>query len=252
MCMKEFKINRQEEIKNFVVTNSYKHLLETFQKLPQSKGHIIHVMGAPGTGKSTNIYHAIDRLDLNMYEVKLNLPLHDLNSRNVFNLMLESIREDLGISTSNHILAHLEKFDAVLFSDQFHDSHLIHKDKVGFSQWTDYKGFKSFNFYSICVNEYLKHRNDFQNVNMVLQTAWRIRLGGDKKDLFTDLGPFSSLAVALMGLPFEVVKISYSEEETINIVKSHLSDVGTDDIQHYIKKYGNNPRFICNAIKTGL
>jgi hypothetical protein len=66
------------------------------------------------------------------------------------------------------------------------------------------------------------------------------------------LGPFSSLAVALLRLPFEVVKISYSETETINIVKSHLSDAGTDDIKYYIKKYGNKPRFICNAIKTDL
>lgn len=250
--MGEYKINRLEEMETFVVTNSYDNLLETFQKLPHSKGDIVHVMGAPGTGKSINIYHAADQLDLNIYEVKLKLPSPDLSPGTVFDLMLESIMEDLGINSSNQILEHLEKFDAVLFADRFHDSHLIYEDTVGFSQWMDFMGFKSFNFYWMCVKEYLKHRNDFKNINMILQTAWRFRLGGEKRDLFTDLGPFSSLAVALLRLPFEVVKISYSETETINIVKSHLSDAGTDDIKYYIKKYGNKPRFICNAIKTDL
>jgi hypothetical protein len=249
--MDGYKINRHEDIKNFVATHSYNQLLETFQRLPKDKGHIIHVVGAPGTGKSTNIYTAIEELDLNFYKVKLALPSRDLDSRDVFNLMIESIKEDLRISSSNHILPYLGKFDAVLFVDQFHDSHLIHEDKVGFSQWTDSNTFKPLNFYLTCINEYLKRRRGFKNINMVLQTAWRIRLGGEKRDIFTDIGPFSSLAVALLGVPFEVVEISYSEEETINIVKSHLSDAETDDIRYYIKKYGNKPRFICQAIKTG-
>lgn len=248
--MGEYKINRLKDMENFVVTDSYINLLETLQKLLQSKGHIVHVVGAPGTGKSTNIYHAVDRLDLNIYEVKLTLPFNDLNPGDVFDLMLDSIREDLGISTSHHLLGHLKDFDAVLFADQFHDSHLLNKDKVGFSQWTDHIGFKSFNFYWICVKEYMRHQSDFKNINMILQTAWRIYLCGEKKDLFTDLGPFSSLALAMVSLPFEVVKISYSEAETINIVKSHLSDASTDDIRYFIKKYGNKPRFICNAIKN--
>ena len=250
--MGEYKINCKEELKNFITTSSYDHLLKTFQKLPQGKGHIVHVLGAPGTGKSTNIYQAIEELGLNVYEAKLILPSQDLNSRDIFNLMLESIREDLEITSSNSILPYLGKFDAVLFADQFHDSHLVNRGKVGFSQWTDYNGLKSLGFYLICINEYLKHTNDFKNINMLLQTAWRIRLRGEKKDLFTDMGPFSSLSVALMRGLFDVVEISYSEEETINIVKSHLSDACTDDIQHYIKKYGRKPRFICDAIKTGL
>jgi len=125
------------------------------------------------------------------------------------------------------------------------------KDKVGFSQWTDYKGFKSLNFYLICIYEYLKHRSDFKKINMILQTAWRVRLGGEKKDIFTDMGLLSSLANAALSVPFEVVEIAYSEEETINIVKSHLRDADLDEVKYYIKKYGNKPRFICQAIKTG-
>ena len=157
--MGKYKINRLEEMENFVMTNSYSNLLEKFQKLPPTKGHIVQVIGAPGTGKSTNIYHAVDQLNLNIYDVKLKLPSPDLSPGTVFDLMLESIREDLGIGTSSQILMHLENFDAVLFADQFHDSHLIYEDTVGFSQWTDFMGFKSFNFYWMCVKEYLKHRN---------------------------------------------------------------------------------------------
>jgi len=250
--MEHFKINHQGDLDNFVATNSFNNLLEAFQKLPNSKGRIIHVIGAPGTGKSTNIYQAISQMDLNIYEVKLALPSPNLNSRKVFQLMLESIREDMVINSSDQILEHLRKYDAVLLADQFHDSHLIYPDKVGFSQWTDYKGFRSLGFYPKCIYEYLKHRAEFGNINLILQTAWRIRFKGEKRDIFTDIGPFSSLAVVLMGLPFEVVKISYSEEETINIVKSHLNDVDTDDILKYINKYGRKPRFICQAIKTGL
>ncbi len=250
--MGEYKINCQEDIENFVATNSYNKLLESFQKLPLFKGRIVHVIGAPGTGKSTNIYSAMKELDLDFYEVKLILPSLNLSSRDIFTLMFESIKDDLGINHNGSIFPHLEKFDAVLFADQFHDSHLTHKGKFGFSQWTDYNGAKSFNFYSICLNEYLKHRTDFKNINMVLQTAWRVRMRGKKKDLFTDIGPFSSLAVTMMNVPFEVVEISYSEEETINIVKSHLIDADPDEIKHYINKYGNKPRFICEAIKRSL
>ncbi len=250
--MNEYKIMDQEENQTFVVTRSYQNLLSTFHKLTDHGGSIVHVVGAPGTGKSTNIYAAVNELGLNFYEAKLPLLSLNLNSRDVFNLLVESMRKDLGVKPHESLFDVLKKFDAVLFADQFHDYHYINEECAGFSQWTDYAGFKSFNFYLICISEYLRHRNDFKDVNIVLQTAWRVHRGNKKKDLFTDMGPFSRLAVSLLKIPFEVVEISYSEEETINIVKSHLSDTTSDEIKQYIKKYGNKPRFICQAIKTGL
>nr|WP_319372901.1 hypothetical protein [uncultured Methanobacterium sp.] len=250
--MNEYKIKDPEENQTFVVTPSYKNLLSTFQKLTDHRGSIVHVVGAPGTGKSTNIYAAGTELGLNLYEVKLPLPSLDLNSRDVFNWMIKSMKTDLGVKSHENLFDVLKRFDVVLFADKFHDYHLINEECAGFSQWTDYAGFKSFNFYLMCIYEYLRHRNDFKDMNMVLQTAWRIHRGGMKKDLFTDMGPFSRLAVLLLEIPFEVVEISYSEEETINIVKSHLSDTADDEIKYYIKKYGNKPRFICQAIKSGL
>ncbi|EKQ50651.1 MAG: hypothetical protein B655_2387 [Methanobacterium sp. Maddingley MBC34] len=250
--MNEYKIRDQEENQTFVITRSYLNLLSTFQKLTDHRGSIVHVVGAPGTGKSTNIYSAVKELGLNFYEAKLPIPSLDLNSRDIFNLMVKSMKKDLGVRSHESLFAALKKFDAVLFADQFHDYHFINGNCAGFSQWTDHAGFKSFNFYLICIYEYLRHRNDFKEVNMVLQTAWRIQRGGKKKDLFTDVGLISRLAVSLLEIPFEVVEISYSEEETINIVKSHLSDTTNDEVKHHIKKYGNKPRFICQAIKTGL
>jgi len=250
--MKEFKIRDQEDNQTFVTTRSYQNLISTFQKLPDYKGRIVHVVGAPGTGKSANIYSAVDEMGLNFYEAKLPLPSLDLNSRDVFNLMIESMKQDLRIKSPDTLLDHLKEYDAVLFADQFHDYHVMGGNYGGFSQWTAHKGLGSFNFYLICIYEYLRHRNEFKDVNMVLQTAWRVSSGSGKKDLFTDLGGLSRLAVTLLKIPFEVVEISYSPEETINIVKSHLSDVTNDEIVRYIKKYGNKPRFICQAIKTGL
>lgn len=250
--MNGYKIRDQEENQTFVVTRSYQNLLSTFQQLTDHRGGIVHVIGAPGTGKSTNIYAAVKELQLNFYEAKLPLPSLGLNSRDVFNLMVKSMKKDLGVKSYESLFDVLKKFDAVLFADKFHDYHLINEDCAGFSQWTDYAGFKSFNFYLICIYEYLRHRNDFKDVNMVLQTAWRIHRGCKKRDLFTDMGSLSRLAVSLLKIPFEVMEISYSEEETINIVKSHLSDTTDDEIKNYIKKYGNKPRFICQAIKAGL
>jgi len=69
------------------------------------------VVGAPGTGKSINIYSAIEELELNVYEVKSILPSRNMNSKDVFQMMVESIREDLKISPSDDIFANLGKFE---------------------------------------------------------------------------------------------------------------------------------------------
>ena len=51
-----------------------------------------------------------------------------------------------------------------------------------------------------------------------------------------------------MRIFFEVVVISYSPQETFEIVKSH---VNADDklIERYIEKYGYKPRLICQALE---
>jgi hypothetical protein len=247
--MGKYKIKCREDNRTFVKTQSYQRLLETFSSLLSTRGNIVHVVGAPGTGKSTNIYAAQEKLGLNFYEVMLDLPSTHLNSRDVFNQMIKSIKDDLEISTNEKISMYLKKFDAVVFADQFHDYNLLDNERVGFSQWTDFRGLRTFNFYFICILEFLRHRTEFRDLNLVLQTAWRIRFRSHKKDFFTDVGPFSKFALILLKVPFNVVEISYSEKETINIVKSHLDDVHDDLIRQYIKKYGYKPRLICQAIK---
>jgi hypothetical protein len=250
--MGKYKINCREDNRSFVETRSYQRLLETFRELRGNGGKIIHVVGAPGTGKSANICAAQKNLGLNFYEVKLSLPSAHLNSRDVFNQMIKSIRDDLGINTLEKLSKYLKQFDAVVFADQFHDSHLLGNEHIGFSQWTDFRGLRTFNFYFLCILEYLRHRMEFRDINLVLQTAWRIRFGGSKKDIFTDLGPVSILALSLLKVPFNVVEISYSEKETISIVKNHISEVDDDLIRQYIKIHGYKPRFICQSMENRI
>lgn len=88
-------------------------------------------------------------------------------------------------------------------------------------------------------------------MNLVLQTAWRVYIRGKKYDLFSDLGILSPTLVFLLERMFTVVEISYCEEETIKIVKNHLPDADEKLIHSYIKKYGNKPRFICDALDFG-
>ncbi|CEA14645.1 ATP-binding protein [Methanobacterium formicicum] len=246
----KYKIKGPRENQTFVNTKSYQKLLSTFKKLSKNRGQIVHVVGAPGTGKSSNIYAAVDRLGLNFYEAKLPLSSPDLTGGEVYQLMVNSMKEDLHVKSSADLFYELSKFDAVLFADRFHDYHCLDEECVGFSQWTGYSGVKPFKFYLTCIREYFKHRSDFKGVNLVLQTAWRVGEKDYKKDLFADYGVLSRVAVTVLGIPFTVVEISYSQEETINIVKSHLN-VTPDEVRQSIKKYGNKPRFICQALKDG-
>jgi hypothetical protein len=156
--MNQYKIRDQGENQTFVATRSYQNLISTFQKLSDEKGRIVHVVGAPGTGKSTNIYSAVEEMGLNFYEAKLPLSSLDLNSRELFNLMIEYMEKDLRIKSPDTLLDHLKEYDAVLFADQFHDYHVMGEGYAGFSQWTAHKGLRSFNFYLICIYEYLRHR----------------------------------------------------------------------------------------------
>ena len=126
-------------------------------------------------------------------------------------------------------------FDVVLFADKFHDIHYIEHGKVGFSMWTDAVGWRAAHFYILCIAKYIRHRSNFQDMNLVFQTAWRTYFRGKKYDIFTDLGVLSRIIVGFLKLLFEVVEISYSEEETIEIVKNHV-DASEADIKNLDKK----------------
>ena len=43
--------------------------------------------------------------------------------------------------------------------------------------------------------------------------------------------------------------VSYSKEEMIKIVKTYYSFLSDEEIDIYIKKYGNRPRFILKALE---
>ncbi|MGB8233145.1 MAG: hypothetical protein WCE60_04050, partial [Methanobacterium sp.] len=68
--MGKYKINSVSDNGVFVVTESFIKLCNTFISLKDTRGKVIHVIGAPGTGKSANIYAALEELGLNIYDVE--------------------------------------------------------------------------------------------------------------------------------------------------------------------------------------
>jgi len=246
--MKKYKVNSFKDNKYFLKTDSYMELYNTFKKLKTLKGKIIHVIGAPGTGKSTNIYYALHDAHLNVYDLKFKLKDIDSGPKKVFNAIFENLAEDLGVKDKNEIYKELSEFDALIIADSFHDSNYLDESSIGFSQWTDKNGIKSLNFYLLCIREYLRHRKEFKRINVIFQTAWRVYIRGKKYDIFTDFGILSTFLKIILKIFFQTVEISYSEKETINIVKMHIKDADEDMIKKYIKKYGFKPRFICHAL----
>jgi len=71
--MVKFKVNTAEDDQDFRATTAYKKLYARLKDLKTRKGRIIHVIGAPGTGKSANIFQAVKDLDLNVYNAVLAL-----------------------------------------------------------------------------------------------------------------------------------------------------------------------------------
>ncbi len=247
--MEKYKVNSADDNELFLITGCYIKLCQIIKSLKWSKGKIVHVLGAPGTGKSANIYQALNDLNLNVYDVKLYLKSEDANSKKVFNTIFKGLSKDLGMKSKEEIYRKLSEYDAVLIADKFHDLHNLEPNYVGFSKWTYHAGFKALYFYLLCIAEYIKHRKYFKNINIILQTAWRVSIMGKKYDLFSDLGIFSKIFVSILKVFFDVIQISYSEKETINIVKMHVKDADTETVRQYIQKYGHKPRFICDALK---
>ncbi|SCG85190.1 hypothetical protein [Methanobacterium congolense] len=246
--MENYKVTSSADNGSFVETRSYKKLYKILEDLKMHRGKIVHVLGAPGTGKSANIYFAVDELGFNVYDVELDIIDLEDSPKKLFNRILINLKREFHVNSRSDVYKKLQTFDAVLFADKFHDSHVLNDKTVGFSQWTNYNGFKSFYFYFLCFKEYLTHRNDFKGVNVVFQTAWRVYVKGEKKDLLTEFGPLSRLMVGVLSMLFEVVEISYSKDEIIQIVNKRF-DVNGKTIESLIKRYGNKPRFICKALE---
>ena len=249
MMMNKYKVNFYNDNIEFFVTDSYIKLVKLFETLKIKKGKIIHVLGAPGTGKSTNIFHAIDETNLKVYNVKLNLKTGNESSKEVFNKMIQDLGSDLGVNSKDEIYKKLSSFDSILIADSFHDAHLLNSNVVGFSQWTNKAGLGSFYFYLLCIIEYLKKRKYFKNINLIFQTSWRFNFRDKRYDIFTDFGLLSKILAKVLKIFFVVIEIAYSEEETIEIVKIYIKDARVEDIKHYIKKFGFKPRLICQALE---
>ena len=247
--MEKYKVNSSDDNKFFLITDCYRKLCGVLKDLKKNRGKIIHVVGAPGTGKSANIYHALNDLNLSVYDVKFSLKSIDSSSKQVFSRLFECLSIDLRVKSKEEIYEALSKYDVVLIADSFHDSHILGPNYIGFSKWTNHAGFKTFYFYLMCIFEYIKHRKYFKNMNILLQTAWRIHIRGKKYDIFTDMGLFSKIFVNILKIFFDVVEIRYSEIETINIVKMYVENADIEDIKQYIQKYGRKPRFICDVLE---
>lgn len=249
--MENFKVNTSKDDEHFVITQSYKQLYQELKKLKKERGRLIHILGAPGTGKSANIFHAAGELGLKVYNVKLNLLRKDASPKAVFEAMFNGLNDDLKLESREELYKRLRNFDMVLIADAFHDSHLQNPNAVGFSQWTNQVGLKAFPFYLMCIKEYTKYRKDFQKINLVFQSSWRVHIGGKKYDLFSDLGILSRILVFILGKIFTTIEISYSQDETVKIVKNHIPQADDKTILSYIKKYGYKPRFICDVLEKG-
>lgn len=172
-----------------------------------------------------------------------------MSSSEVFGEFYRTLREDLAVETNEEVYKKVQEYDLVLLADKLLDSEFIDKDKVGLSLWSLNKGFDTFPFYFGVLMEFFKHRKDLKKINVVIQTAFVFRIRGVKYDLLTDFAIISQILVFILKLFFEVIRISYSEEETLQIVKKNFKDVDEEQIKSCIKKYGCKPRFIFESLE---
>ena len=247
--MAEYKVQSEGDSNDFVFTRSFRKIYRMFLSLKNRKGRFVLIIGTPGTGKSANIYSALKILDLNIYDPTLFLDNMKMSSSEVFGEFFKTLRLDLGVKTNEEIYQKVAEYDAVLLADKILDSEFLDEDKFGLSLWTENNGIKAFPFYIKVFREYLKHRKDLEKVNVVIQTAFMVKIGGVKYDLLTDFSILSMILVFLMNLFFEVIQISYSEEETVQIILNSFPNVDEEDIRSYIGKYGCKPRFIFEALE---
>ncbi|HMK54003.1 MAG TPA: hypothetical protein VK444_04395 [Methanobacteriaceae archaeon] len=246
--MTNHKVLSSGDCKYFVKTRSFRHLCQTLQSLKGKKGRFVHVLGSPGTGKSANIYNALARLDLKVYDAFLFID-RDSTPDEVYKTFWDTIEEDMGVKTKKEVYKKAEEYDLVLFADPFLDSEYIDENKVGLGLWTETNGPSTAPFYFRVLREYLVHRKYLKDLNLVTQTAWVLKYKKIRYDILTDFSVFSSFLVFLLKIFFDVVQIKYTKEETIKIIRNHPL-AGTDEqIEKYIDEYGCRPRFIFEALE---
>lgn len=245
--MELFRVFSEIEKGKFVNTCSYKELYKKFQNLKSDKGKILFVVGAPGTGKTANIITAIEQLNLNIFRFNDKIPFDLINSKEIFSEISNSFKYQLGTTSTEEAFKCISDFDAVMFGDNVQPTKFENEKSIPFSYWTERAGFKALYFYFLCIIEYFNHKENYKKVNIIFQTAFEINFNGKTYYLFTDLGILSKFAVLLFKIFFDLIVISYSEKETIEIVKCHVK-TSDNDIKHLIKKYGRKPRFICQEL----
>lgn len=250
--MVDYKVQSELDNGDFVYTRSFRKIYRMFRSFKNRKGRFVLITGTPGTGKSANIYSALKSLDLKVYDPTLFLDTPDMSSSEVFSEFYRTLREDLGVESNEEVYRKVQEYDMVLLADKILDSEFIDKDKVGLSLWSLNKGFDTFPFYFGVLMEFFKHRKELEKINVVIQTAFVFRMRGVKYDLLTDFSLISQILVFILQLFFEVIKISYSEKETIQIVKSNFKEVDDEQIKSYIKKYGCKPRLIFEALEKKI
>ena len=248
--MENHKVISSKDNDDFVVTNSFLKLCYQFKTLKYSKGKIILVIGSPGTGKSSNIYKALKKLDLNYYEPVLLLDNTEKGALGVFRELITGIKKDFGIKTKKEMVNKFSNYDVVLIADKILDSESLNEKKIGLGEWIKNKGLKSIPFYLILLFKYLVNKMSLNKMNLVIHTTWTIEIKGCKYDLITDFSILSKILSLILRIFFEVVEISYSEEETVKIVRHHFKDIDNEKVEFYIKKYGNKPRYIMDALEN--
>lgn len=247
--MVRFKVNTPDDSREFVTTRAYNKLFGILKLLKNHKGRIVHVIGAPGTGKSVNIYEALDKLELNVYEPVFILDEVNESSLDVYHKFFKTLKDGLNVKSNGDLLEKAAGYDVLLWADKFHDSHLLYKNRAGFSQWMKNKGLRSFLFYFLLVLYYFRYIFRFRKINLVFQTAWTIHIRGVKYDLFTDFGMFSRFIILVLRIFFDVVEISYTESEVMEIVKKYVPEASETEIRQGIGKYGNRIRLILQSLK---
>ncbi|MGB9979902.1 hypothetical protein [Methanobacterium sp.] len=233
-----------------MITDSFLKLCAKFKELKNDKGRIILVIGSPGTGKSSNIYKALKKLNLNYYEPVLFLDNTKKSALGIFRELMDGIKKDFGVKTKKEMINKFSMYDVVLIADKVLDSESLNEKKIGLGEWIKNKGLKSIPFYLILFFKYLVNKINLNRMNLVIHTTWAIEIKGYKYDLITDFSIFSKILSLILRIFFEVVEISYSEEDTIKIVKHHFKGINEEKIKFYIKKYGNKPRYILDALEN--